>query len=640
MSQTAHPYGVLGALDVPLGLGLLRLSTEGRPSEADAIAVIHHALDHGVRVLDTADSYALADNDLHYGEVLARRSLDAWSGPQADVRVITKVGMARPKGRWVPNAKPDHVRKAVEGSLRALAVDSIFLLLLHGNDAGTAFEGTLAALADLQRAGKVQHLGLCNVDVAEIRQAQRHFAVTAIQNELSVINRKAATEGTLALAKEIGAVFLAHRPLGGHAKVDTLEKNRAVKPIADRYGISRPEAALAAVLDLGPPVLPLVGATKVTSLESCWKALGVKLDAKDRATLAEKITFEATPEAKALIVEQPIPDDLRELRADDGPGTEPEVVIVMGVQGAGKSTLVNAYVDAGYERLNRDLLGGNLDDLIPVLAAHLAAGRKRVVLDNTYPTRVSRWPVIRAAHAAGVPVRCIHLATPVKEALVNIVLRLLERYDSLPGPDDLKELGKTDPNLPPPAALARWAACFEPPALDEGFGVVQEIAFERRPGPNLGGAGKGLLLDVDGTLRKTLSGDLYPTDPADIELLPGRREVLQRWIADGYQLFFVSNQSGVASGSVTLDAVQRCFQRTVELLDVPIADVAFCPHSAFPAGCFCRKPMPGLGVYLARTHQLALDQLVMVGDMDSDAQFAGAIGATYVDAEAFFGGVG
>ena len=166
------------------------------------------------------------------------------------------------------------------------------------------------------------------------------------------------------------------------------------------------------------------------------------------------------------------------------------------------------------------------------------------------------------------------------------------------------------------------------------------IAFERRPGPNLGGAGKGLLLDVDGTLRKTLSGDLYPTDPADIELLPGRREVLQRWIADGYQLFFVSNQSGVASGSVTLDAVQRCFQRTVELLDVPIADVAFCPHSAFPAGCFCRKPMPGLGVYLARKHNLALDTLVMVGDMDSDAQFARAIGATYVDAEAFFGPAG
>lgn len=637
MTQPAGQFGVLGPLEVPLGLGLLRLSTEGRPSEDEALAVIHAALDGGMRVLDTADSYALSDGDMHYGEVLARKAVASWSGDRDAVRIITKVGMARPKGRWVPNAKPEHIKRAVEGSLRALGVDTIFMLLLHGNDAGTAFEGTLATLAELQRAGKVQHLGLCNVDVAEIRQAQRHFAVTAIQNELSVINRKSATEGTLALAREIGAVFLAHRPLGGHAKVETLDKNRAVKPIADRHGITRPEAALAALLDLGPPVLPLVGATKLSSVQSCLKALQVKLDAKDRAALAEKITFEATPEAQALIVEQPVPAGLRVLHAGDPPGAEPEVVIVMGVQGAGKSTLVNAYVDAGYGRLNRDLLGGNLDDLIPVLARHLAEGRTRVVLDNTYPTRVSRWPVIRAAHAAAVPVRCIHLATPVNEALVNIVLRLLDRYGSLPGPEELKELGKSDPNLPPPAALARWAACFERPTEDEGFGVVQEVPFERRPGPSMAGTGKGLLLDVDGTLRKTISGEIYPVDPADIELLPGRREVLTRWIADGYRLFLVSNQSGVASGKVTLDVVRQCFDRTIELLDLPVEDVAFCPHPAFPAGCFCRKPMPGLGVHLAQKHALALDHVVMVGDMDSDEQFAKAIGARYVHAETFFG---
>lgn len=637
MTQPAGQFGVLGPLEVPLGLGLLRLSTEGRPSEDEALAGIHAALDGGMRVLDTADSYALSDGDMHYGEVLARKAVASWSGDRDAVRIITKVGMARPKGRWVPNAKPEHIKRAVEGSLRALGVDTIFMLLLHGNDAGTAFEGTLATLAELQRTGKVKHLGLCNVDVAEIRQAQRHFAVTAIQNELSVINRKSATEGTLALAREIGAVFLAHRPLGGHAKVETLDKNRAVKPIADRHGITRPEAALAALLDLGPPVLPLVGATKVTSVQSCLKALQVKLDAKDRAALAEKITFEATPEAQALIVEQPVPAGLRVLHAGDPPGAEPEVVIVMGVQGAGKSTLVNSYVDAGYERLNRDLLGGNLDDLIPVLARHLAEGRTRVVLDNTYPTRVSRWPVIRAAHAAAVPVRCIHLATPVNDALVNIVLRLLDRYGSLPGPEELKELGKSDPNLPPPAALARWAACFERPAEDEGFGVVQEVPFERRPGPSMAGTGKGLLLDVDGTLRKTISGEIYPVDPADIELLPGRREVLTRWIADGYRLFLVSNQSGVASGKVTLDVVRQCFDRTIELLDLPVEDVAFCPHPAFPAGCFCRKPMPGLGVHLAQKHALALDHVVMVGDMDSDEQFAKAIGARYVHAETFFG---
>lgn len=630
-------YGIFGELATPLALGLLRLSTEGRPAWDDAIAVIRRALDGGVRVLDTADSYALGDHELHYGERLARAALEGWAGPREEVRIVTKAGMARPKGRWVPNARPAHLQRMVDGSLAALGVERLTLLLLHGNDPGTPFEDSLGALAELQRAGKIEHLGLCNVDVPEILQAQRHFAVAAIQNELSVINRKAAASGTLELARRLGIPFMAHRPLGGHAKVDTLEKNRAMAPIAARLGCSRHEAALATLLDVGPPLLPLVGATRIDSVESSLRALALRLAAADRAGLEGKISFKPDAEGEALLAPAPASEGLRALQPGAGPGAEPEVVIVMGVQGAGKSTVVQRYVAAGYERLNRDLAGGSLDDLVPLLDAHLTAGRARIVLDNTYPTRVSRWPVIRAAHRHGVPVRCVHLATPVREALVNIVLRLLERYGRLPGPDELKELGKSDPNLPPPMALARYAACFEPPQADEGFGAIDEVPFVRHPVGPLAGTARALLLDVDGTLRRTLSGEIYPTDPGDIEILPGRRERLQRAVAEGWQLFLVSNQSGIASGNVSEEAVRACFTRTVELLGVPVTDVAFCPHTAFPAGCFCRKPMPGLGIELARRHGLAVDQWVMVGDMDSDEQFAKAIGARYVDAAEYFG---
>ncbi len=629
-------YGIFGSLGVPLALGLLRLSTEGRPAQSDAIGVIHAALDAGIRVLDTADSYALDDRDLHYGERLARAAVDSWAGPREDVRIVTKVGMARPKGRWVPNARPEHLRRMVDGSLAALGVERLPLLLLHGNDPGTPFEDSLGTLAELQRAGRIEHLGLCNVDVPEILQAQRHFAVTAIQNELNVSNRKAAASGTLELARRIGAVFMAHRPLAGHAKTDTLEKNRAMAPIATRHGCSRHEAALATLLDAGPPLLPVVGATRIERIDSWRKALGLRLDASDRAGLDGKISLKPDEDGEALLAPTPARDGLRALEPGAAPGAEPEVVIVMGVQGAGKSTVVQRYVDAGFERLNRDLAGGKLDDLVPLLAEHLAAGRTRVVLDNTYPTRASRWPIVRAAHAAGVPVRCVHLATPVREALVNISLRLLERYGTLPGPDELKELAKSDPNLPPPMALARYAASFEPPQSDEGFGAIDEIPFVRHPTGPLAGTAKALLLDVDGTLRRTRSGEIYPRDPDDIEILPGRQEVLQRWVADGWQLFLVSNQSGIASGNVSEAAVRAAFARTIERLGVPVVDLAFCPHTAFPAGCFCRKPMPGLGIALARKHGLAIDQWVMVGDMDSDADFARAIGARYVDAAEFF----
>ena len=223
---------------------------------------------------------------------------------------------------------------------------------------------------------------------------------------------------------------------------------------------------------------------------------------------------------------------------------------------------------------------------------------------------------------------------PIDEAYANVVLRILERYGKLLGPDELKALAKDDPNLPPPAAMARWAASFEAPHADEGFSAVEAIPFVRRVDPQV--TGKGLLLDVDGTLRKTRSGEIFPRDPDDVELLPGRREVLKRWVDEGYRLFFVSNQSGVASETVTRAAVDACFARTVELLGLPVAEVAYCPHPAFPAGCFCRKPLPGLGVALIQRHQLAREHMWMVGDMDSDRDFARALGVRYVDAEVFF----
>src|SRR5262245_21027288 len=116
--QTSRNGGILGTLDVPLGLGTLRLCTEGRTSETNAIAIIHFALDHGIRVLDTADVYSLDDKDLHYGERLVKLALDTWKGPRADVKVLTKAGMMRPQGRWMPNGKPAHLRRAVERSLQ------------------------------------------------------------------------------------------------------------------------------------------------------------------------------------------------------------------------------------------------------------------------------------------------------------------------------------------------------------------------------------------------------------------------------------------------------------------------------------------------------------------------------------------
>jgi len=626
--------GILGPLRIPLALGLLRLASEGRPSQTDAIAVIHFALDQGIRVLDTADVYATGPDDLHYGEQLARLALQQWQGPKDEVKILTKAGLTRPKGRWVPNNSPKHLRKAVEGSLQALGVERLFLLQLHARDSRTPFEETLAALAELQREGKVEHLGLCNVTPGELRQAMRHFRVAVVQNELSVLQRKSAAEGMLALTRDEAIPFLAHRPLGGYAKVARLAKNQILVPLAERHRATPHEIALAALCNAAEHVIPLIGATSTESIRSCLSALALPLDLSDRTALGIKYSFDPAPEALGALAPATAPAGLPSLQANQGPGDAPEVVLLMGIQGAGKSELVASYVERGYARLNRDALGGKLDNLVPKLGQLLAAGQRRVVLDNTYPTRLSRAPVVAMSHSHGVAVRCRYLQTPMAEARVNVVLRMVAKYGRPLGPEEMKAYVKTDPNLPPPAALSRWASSFEPPALDEGFAVVDAIPFVRRLDPTH--TQKGLLLDVDGTVRKSRSGELYPRHPDDVELLPGRREILAGWVAAGYRLFFVSNQSGVASGKLTQAMAQAVFQRTVELLGLPIAEIAFCPHQAFPLSCYCRKPMPGLGVYLMQRHLLAREHLIVVGDMDSDAEFAVGLGARYFDAGDFF----
>lgn len=630
--------GVLGTLKVPLIFGLLRLGSTDRPTKESAISLIHQALDLGVRVLDTADSYCLDDKDFHYGERLAREAVESWHGERDEVKIITKVGMVRPKGKWKPDGSPKHLAKTIEQSLKALDVECLFLVQLHSRDSRVPFEETLGALAELRKAGKMEHIGLCNVSPAEVRQALRHFPVVSVQNELSVLAQSSAKEGMLELTQALGIPFLAHRPLGGYAKVDKLAKNRVLNSLAEKYGVTPQMISLAAVRRSFPHVVPVVGATKSESLQGSVASLSCELSEADWETLTSKYPFCATEEVVAFNAPRVTPDSLPSLEPNRGPGESAEVVLLMGIQGAGKSELVEAYESAGYVRWNRDEEGGSLSDVGGRLKQMLAEGQDRVVLDNTFPTWVSRESIVTISHAHGVPVRCRWLTTGLDEALTNIATRLLERYGTLPGPDEFKELAKSDPNLPPPVALQRYLSVLEPPHIDEGFSVVDTIPFRRRPQPAW--TNKGLLLDVDGTLRRTISGELYPRSADDVELIPGRRDVLARWMDSGYRLFFVSNQSGIASGKVSEENVRAAFDRTIELLGLPVQEVCYCSHRAFPVVCFCRKPMPGMGVYLMKKYELSPQSLVMVGDMDSDRKFAEGLSITYHDASSFFADVG
>jgi len=151
------------------------------------------------------------------------------------------------------------------------------------------------------------------------------------------------------------------------------------------------------------------------------------------------------------------------------------VVLIMGIPGAGKSLLAETYLARGYVRLNRDERGGSLREVADALDEDLSAGVARVVLDNTYLTRAARSYVIEAARRHGVPARCIWLDTPLAQAQANLVERLLERFDRLPAPEELRELARHEPGLLLPTSQMRSLRELEPASADSACSPMLQV---------------------------------------------------------------------------------------------------------------------------------------------------------------------
>src|SRR5262249_33582901 len=140
-----------------------------------------------------------------------------------------------------------------------------------------------------------------------------------------------------------------------------------------------------------------------------------------------------------------------------------EIVLIMGLPGAGKSTLAQTLVERGYTRLNRDDAGGSLRDLVPDLERLIDEGAARIVLDNTYVSRKSRAPIVQVAARRQMPLRCLWLSTGVEDAQVNAVSRMIARYGRLLGPDDMRKAVKHDVSAFAPSVQFRYQRELEPP---------------------------------------------------------------------------------------------------------------------------------------------------------------------------------
>jgi len=602
-------------------MGCMRLSTDADRDEARAIEVLHAALDAGVTLLDTADAYCRDDSEVGHNERLIAKALATSRVDRSRVLVATKGGLTRPQGRWIADGRARHLAAACEASLSALGVERIPLYQLHAPDPRTPLATSVRALAALQRDRHIEHIGLCNVTVGQIDEARRIADIASVQVELSPWNDVNVLSGVARYCIDHGIRLLAHRPLGGPERARRAAADEALIVIAARHQATPAEIALAWLMDLSDAIVPIPGATRIETARSIARAHTVRLTDADRSRLDDHFPSGMLRRSRVMTV-------MGRAHAMDG-----EVVLIMGLPGAGKTTAAQAFVAEGYTRVNRDDDGGSLRGLVPALARLVESGARRIVLDNTYVTRKSRAPVIRAAAEIGLSIRCLWLSTSVEDAQVNASARMLEKHGRLLGPDDMREATKTDVSAFGPAVQFRYQRDLEPPDASEGFSRIDVVAFERRRDRSC--TQRALHLWCDGVLMRSRSGRRAALSADDVEVLPGRADVVRRYAQDGWTLLGVAWRPEIADGTATAADVDASFARMQQLLGVTM-DVRYCPHGGGPPVCWCRKPLPGLGVEFIRRYRLDPSQCIYVGRGSQDPGFARRLGFAYRDADEFF----
>jgi aryl-alcohol dehydrogenase-like predicted oxidoreductase len=558
----------LGPEELRIGLGCMRLSTDENRDEEVSLETIAAAAEAGMTIFDTARSYG--DN-----ERLLARALRG-GGAAARARVVTKGGMTRDGGAWVPDGRAKAIRADCEASLGALDGLPIDLYLIHTPDPRTPWRTSVRALDRLLDEGLVKRVGVANVNRRQLDEALELAPVAAVQVALSVYDDSAVRGGVVERCTEAGIAVIAHSPLGGPRRAGGLVRREALVAVAESHAGTPAEVALAWLLELSPAVVAIPGARRPETARSAARAVELRLTESDRATLG---------------LSEPV---RRTRRRADG-----DVVVVMGIPGAGKSRIADYYVGRGYVRLNRDERGGTLREIAGALDEELAAGGRRVVLDNTYLTRASRNYVLEAASRHGVPTRCIWLDTPLAQAQVNLVERLLERFGSLPSPEDLQSVARREPGVHAPTSQMRALRELEPPSADEGFGSVEQVSFQRMP-PSRGRV--GVLVGAAALERPGWEQALDQGDPSAPHLVFD-------WKPDG-----------------SVEALAPIVERLSAAVSGPV-ESALCPHAAGPPRCWCRPPLPGLPLAFARTHGIDLSRSILIGVSPAHRTLATTLGA-------------
>jgi pyridoxine 4-dehydrogenase len=253
-----------------LGFGAMRLTGKGIWGEpanrTEAIRVLRRAVELGINFIDTADSYGP-----HASEEIVAEALHPYP---AGLVIATKGGFDRPgPDRWVENGRPEHLRSACEGSLRRLRLERIDLYQLHRIDSKVPAADQLGTLKDLQAQGKIKHIGLSEVSVAQIQHARAIVPIVSVQNRYSITDR--AADGVLEYCEQQKLGFIPWFPLaaGRLSGSDSL-----LSHLAAQWKATPSQIALAWLLSRSPVMLPIPGTSRVEHLEENVAAAGFAMD--------------------------------------------------------------------------------------------------------------------------------------------------------------------------------------------------------------------------------------------------------------------------------------------------------------------------------------------------------------------------
>jgi histidinol phosphatase-like enzyme len=222
----------------------------------------------------------------------------------------------------------------------------------------------------------------------------------------------------------------------------------------------------------------------------------------------------------------------------------------------------------------------------------------------------------------------VWLATTLEDAQVNAAQRIVSTYGRLLGPDEMRQAVKQDISAFGPAVQFRYQRDLEPPDAAEGFSRIDTRAFARARDPAF--VNRAVIVWCDGVLTRGRG-----TSGSDADSFEERGAVLRRYADDGWRLLGVGWEPDVSQEIVTAEQVDAGYAKMQERLGVEM-DILYCPHGGGPPVCWCRKPLPGLGVVLIQRHRLDPSRCIYVGNGPQDPGFARRLGFQYRDAAEFF----